>query len=118
MQDRFYQPSERSKTTTFSSIQASNDKIEQAKARDQKLKLERSEKVKSFKYHKKTELKVEDTVILRDFNKKSKFDPIFPQVFYEIINILNDNSVVTVRRKRDGHILRRHPDNIKISTAQ
>ena len=54
-------------------------------------------------------MKVEDTVILRDFNGKSKFDQIFPQVFYEIINVTNGNSVITVKRKRDGLVLRRPP---------
>ena len=103
--------------TTFPRIQASNEKIEQAKARDQKLKIERSESVNSSKYRKQTEIKIGDTVILRDFNRKSKFDPIFPQVFYKIINISKDNSVVTVRRECDGQVLRRHPDDIKISTA-
>ena len=103
--------------TTFPRTHASEDKIEKAKARDQKLKLERSEKVNSSKYCKQSDIKVGETVILRDFNRKSKFDPIFPQVFHEIIDISRNNSVVTVRRKKDGRVLRRHPDDIKVSAA-
>ena len=52
-----------------------------------------------------------DTVVMRDSERKSKFDPIFPLEPYKVVAI--QGTTITVCRDRDGKIFRRHPDDLK-----
>ena len=87
-----------------------------ARERDQRLKNEREEKINASKYHKNSNIKVGDTVVLRNFDKRSKFDPLFPLELYEVIT--RKGTTVTVRRYKDHKIFRRHPDDLKVTSMR
>ena len=55
-----------------------------------------------------------DTVLIRNFNKKRKFDPEFTKDMYNVIDKSKDNTVITIRRESDGRVFMRHPNDIKV----
>ena len=100
--------------STFPRVSASPEDVQKAKNRDRELKEKRDMKVNSSKYRKQTEINVGDRVLIRNFTRKSKFEPLFPQVIFEVVSISRNNTVVTVRREEDDRLFRRHPDDIKV----
>ena len=99
---------------TFPRISVSPEDIQKAKNRDRELKEKRETKVNASKYRKQTKINVGDRVLVRNFTRKSKFEPLFPQVIFEVIDISRNNTVVTVKREGDDRLFRRHPDDVKV----
>ena len=89
----------------------SNKEIMTGKQKDKMLKLQNEELVNSSKYRKKSTFEKGDQVLVRNYNKRSKFDPIFlPEPF--IITDINEVEMkITV--KQNGKELSRHPDDLK-----
>ena len=85
-----------------------------ARDKDKILKDRRQEKINSSKYRGESQLKVDDTVLLRNFQKCSKFDPIFMPQLCEVLDIKCNGRRVTIERKRDGKIFKRHPDDLRL----
>ena len=53
-------------------------------------------------------------MLLRNLNKTKKFDPHFGLDNFSVIGKSPDNTVVTVMRKSDKMVFKRHPDDIKV----
>lgn len=103
---------------TFPRISATSKEVENAHIRDRNQKKERESKINASKFRKQNNISVGDTVFIRNLDKKKKFDPIFSPDTYNVIEISDDNTVVTVVRESDQKILKRHPDDIKVIVQQ
>ena len=75
-------------------------------------KKEHEQKVNSSKYKKKEQISIGDQVLTRNFNKRSKFEPIFQKEPWVVIsnNALGNKVFI----EREGRTLCRHPDDLKI----
>ena len=100
--------------STFPRVSATTEQVLKAQRRDKKQKEERESKINASKFRKETQINVGDIVILRNLNKKKKFDPHFTLEKYKVLEKSKDNTVIKVIRESDGMILRRHPDDIKV----
>ena len=85
--------------STFPRASASTQQILDAQMRDTKQKKERESKINASKFRKETQISVGDIVILRNLDKRKKFDPHFTLEKYSVI---------------DRKIFSRHPDDIKV----
>ena len=85
--------------------------LQAAQINDKEQKKERKEKVNSSK--KRTPMKVEvgDQVILKSYPKGKKFQPIYGEEVYEVIEV-EDKGVVV--KSNSNQVLRRHKDDIKL----
>ena len=54
-----------------------------------------------------------ESVLVRNYNKRRKFDPTFLPDDYEVVRVSNDGRCVTVEKLADGTHLKRHPDDLK-----
>ena len=93
----------------------SDQQIQDSKMRDARQKVNNEEQVNSSKYRKRSNFKVGDSVLIRNYNKKAKFDPLFSPVPYKIITITDDGVKVSILRDTDNARLVRHPDDLKLS---
>lgn len=100
--------------STFPRVSASTEQIIEAQMRDTKQKEERESKINASKFRKETQISVGDIVILRNLDKKKKFDPHFTLEKYNVIEKSKNNTVIKVMRESDGMIFSRHPDDIKL----
>lgn len=100
--------------TTLPRVSVNSHQVDQARLRDQEQKKEREAKVNASKFRKATPIDIGDTVMLRNFNKKRKFDPNFSKDTFKVIAKSKENTVITVAREIDGMIFKRHPNDIKI----
>jgi hypothetical protein len=73
--------------------------------------LKNEEKVNASKYRKKTEIKLGDTVLVRNYKRKVKFDPIFLPKAFKISEINRKHNYVTIIS--NDKKLQRHIDDIK-----
>ena len=103
---------------TFPRRSASPEEIVRARMFDLDEKGKRRDRVNSSKYRKATEFSVGDEVLVRNYKKSSKFQPIFIPEPY-VVTQINDNGryYLTLERVSDGQILKRHPDDVKFDTA-
>ena len=92
----------------------SDQKIEQARTRDEELKKARTDQINKSKYKQRTFLKVGDRILLRN-NRSSKYHPYFDPRGHTITDILGGGSVIKAQREEDGKIFLRHPDDLKIN---
>ena len=102
--------------TIIPRISASSQQVKEARIRDREQKKEREAKVNASKFRKENQILVGDTVLIRNLNKKRKFEPNFALDTFSVIEKSEDNTVVTVMRESDQKIFRRHPDDIKVVT--
>ena len=96
----------------FPRKEISQEDISHAKHKDRKQKEANEENVNSSKYRKKSCFAVGDQVFVRNYNRRSKFDPLFETVPSMIVEINDIGNKITIRRK-DNTILVRHPDDLK-----
>ena len=107
-------------SNTFPSKAISDSEVELSKAHDHHLKEKREQAVNSSKYKKPSDIKIGDFVILKNFNRKSKFDPIFLPDQYMVTDATDHGRKLVVKRTSDNQLLIRHPDDVKpfqLSTA-
>ena len=76
--------------------------------------MENEQKVNGSKYRKKSHFTVGDTVLIRNYNKSRKFDSLFLQKAFKIIDINQEENKITVQEEGSGLTLTRHPDDIKL----
>ena len=100
--------------TQFPRRTMSDQKIEQARTRDEELKKARTDQINKSKYKQRTFLKVGDRILLRN-NRSSKYHPYFDPRGHTITDILGGGSVIKAQREEDGKIFLRHPDDLKIN---
>ena len=90
----------------------SEQQIQDAHARDAALKQVRKEKINASKYRQRSTIKVGDRVLIRNYNKPSKY--LFQFSPLVITAVQNDGRCLTLQRLSDGQIYRRHPDDVKL----
>ena len=95
--------------SVFPRVAVSDKQIQVARKQDVESKLERQVDVNSSKYKKRSEVGTGDWVLIRNFNKKSKFDPLFQPKPCMVKQ--SENGWVVL--ERDGSSYRRHLDDIK-----
>ena len=96
--------------SVFPGVTVSAEQIAAARERDREAKVQRQMEVNDSKYKKKSDVKEGDWVLIRNFSKTSKFDPIFQTEPCKVTEI-SDGWVVV---EREGIRYRRHRDDIKV----
>ena len=74
-------------------------------------------RVNASKYRKPSQLNVGGTVLLRNYNKTSKFDPTFQSESCKIVDTDQCGCFLVIEREADGCIFCRHPDDVKPFTG-
>jgi hypothetical protein len=92
---------------------SSDTDIAAARERDLQLKRAHQSKVNAGKYKIHSPLIVGDRVLVRNYQKKRKFDPTFLPDEYIIVEVVEEGHSLTLERLRDGASLKRHPDDVK-----
>ena len=92
-----------------------NCKVLFARKRDATLK-EKCQ-VNSSKYRKPSQLNIGDTVLLRNYNKTSIFNPTFQPESCKIVDTDQRGLFQVIEREADGRIFRRHQDDVKPFTG-
>ncbi len=93
---------------------ATEEDITIARESDRRKKMENEQKVNGSKYRKNSHFTVGDTVLIRNYNKSRKFDSLFLQKAFKIIDINLEENRITVQQEGSGLTLSRHPDDIKL----
>ena len=96
--------------SVFPGVTVSAEQIAAARERDREAKVQRQMEVNDSKYKKKSDVKEGDWVLIRNFSKTSKFDPIFQTEPCKVTEI-SDGWVAV---EREGIRYRRHRDDIKV----
>ena len=99
--------------TIFPRVQVTEEQVQSARKQDEAIKHEREEKINASKYRKSMDVSVGDIVMIRNFNKRSKFDPVFIPEAFKVLEVSKDKRLLIIVRDRDGKTFRRHPDDVK-----
>ena len=102
----------------FPCIMVDEKQVKNARERDARQKLERGEKINASKFRSESTYQNGDYVVLRNTKKTSKFDPYFEPDTCQVIEVSKDGRVVTVERLKDGKLIKRHPDDIKLHVTR
>ena len=86
----------------------------QARKRDLALKQEHQQNTNSDKYKIDSNFSLGDHVLLRNYQKQRKFDPLFLPDDFVVVELANNGQCITVERLCDGTQLKRHPDDLKM----
>ena len=105
-----------SMTGAFPRKPISDDQIEAARQYDQEVKARREDSTNSSKYKKASNLSIGDQVLVRNYNKTSKYHPIFSPEQYVVIEVADHGRKLKIERIEDGKTLVRHPDDLKSYT--
>ena len=95
--------------SAFPRVTVSEYQVAEARKRDCDTKVERQLEVNNSKYKKRSDVKIGDWVLIRNFTKRSKFDPLFQPEPCMVTEILDGWVVV----ERAGTRYTRHRDDIK-----
>ena len=98
--------------TSFPRKNVDPEAVTAARTHDETTKKAREIQINSSKYRRPLKIDIGDSVVLRDFQKSSKFKPIFSPEPCSVLEYSNHNTV-TVERKSDGKVLTRHTDDVK-----
>ena len=71
----------------------SEEKVLRAKQQDEQQKMVNEAKVNSSKYRKISSFQIGDVVYVRNYNKNKKFDPLFLEFPFEIIDMSLGNKI-------------------------
>lgn len=105
-----YRDGERS---IFPCVTVTDNAVKEARKRDLATKQQHQEKINAGKYKTDSHFIPGEHVLIRNYRKKRKFDPIFLPDDFKVVEIANDGRCVTVERVSDGTQLKRHPDDLK-----
>ena len=94
---------------SFPSKELNDETIQRAVSRDKELKKARKEKINSSKYKKHEKTRKGDRVLLRNYKRTSKFQPLFLPDPFTVTSV--DGAKIT--GERDGKVLKRHLDDVK-----
>ena len=98
---------------TFPQRVITDDDIEASRRYDKQQKYEKEEQVNSSKYKKQSDISVGDKVLVRNYRRRSKFQPLFNPEQYIVIGISDYGRKLEIERLADGQTLIRHPDDLK-----
>lgn len=87
--------------------------VRKAREADRNKKSDLEEEVNSSKYRKKSNFNIGEKVLVRNYNKAAKFDPVFLKQPYTIVDINEAGNKIIVEPEESGLTLCRHPDDIK-----
>ena len=93
---------------------ATDSAIQKAREKDAKLKETRECDVNKSKFRQPTVIEEGDKVLMRNHQKRIKFDPDFLHEPFKVEEIRDDGRFIILERESDGSIFRRHPDDIKV----
>ena len=94
----------------FPRTACTDEEVEAAVEKDREQKRNRTQNINSSSKRRAADFEVGDLVLLRDYPRKGKFDPLYCKEVAEVIQ-LEDKGVVV--RESDGRIKRRHKDDVK-----
>jgi hypothetical protein len=92
---------------------ATEEQVTKGREMDLRKKRENETRVNDSKYRQKSTFKIDDNVLIRNYNKTRKFDTLFLQAPFKIIDMNEEGNKITVRQEETGLTLCRHPDDIK-----
>ena len=101
----------------FPRVTVTEDEVKEARNRDLSLKQRQQQKINAGKFKTDSNFTVGEHVLIRNYRKQRKFDPIFLPDDYVIIDIADNGRCLTVERASDGSQLKRHPDDVKKRTG-
>ena len=97
--------------TSFPRKTVLEEDILKSRANDEKSKSENEQKVNSSKYRKKSAVDIGDTVLVRNYKKTVKFEPIFMRQPFKVMDFDEVKNELTVQR--GDVLLKRHLDDLK-----
>ena len=100
----------------FPSKAVSDTEVEYARAHDRAQKEKREDLINSSKYKKASQISPGDFVIIRNYKRTRKFQPLFIPEQYIVTDIADYGRKLVVKRLSDGQVLVRHPDDVKLMT--
>ena len=77
------------------------------------MKHKQEDKINSSKYRKSSDMSAGDIVMIRNYKKHSKFDPVFIPEAFKVLDVSEDGRLLIIVRNCDGKTFRRHPDDVK-----
>ncbi len=92
---------------------ATEEEVRKAKETDRNRKARYENDVNISKYRKKTDFNVGERVLIRNYRRSAKFDPVFLNQPFKIIDINEVGNKIIVEQEETGQTLCRHPDDIK-----
>lgn len=98
--------------TTFPRMKVTEKEIEQAREKDMKVKQEREEKLNASKYRTSTHFQVGDKVLIKNYLKTTKYQPVFIPEYSEVVAVEDGGRSVKIKL-HNGKELRRHVDDVK-----
>ena len=99
--------------TSFPRRSVPEKNINEARIRDSALKHARQEKINAGKYRQQSVFGVGDIVLMRNYDKTSKYDPLFQFSPLMVTEVQNGGRCLTIQRISDGMTFKRHPDDLK-----
>ena len=103
-----------SMSDAFPSRTANKDDVEAGISLDKQQKSAREDKINSSKYKKASEISIGDNVLVRNYRRRSKFQPLFIPEQYIVTGISDYGRKLNIERIADGQTLIRHPDDLKL----
>ena len=100
--------------SSFPRREITQQQIDNARTRDAELKDIRQQKINASKYRQESVFRVGDTVLIRNFNKTSKYDPLFQRSPLVVKEVQNNGRCLILQRLSDGKVYQRHPDDVKM----
>ena len=91
----------------------SDETVEEARRRDKVKKEQYEAKINDSKYKKLSGIEIGDSVIIRNYKKQRKFDPIFLPETFIVVDVKDYGRRLELERERDGKMFSRHPDDVK-----
>ena len=102
-----------SMTSAYPRKSVTEDKIETARRYDEQQKSHHESDVNSSKYKQHANISLGDQVLVRNYNKTQKFQPLFCPEQYVVTDIADYGRKLQIERLSDGQTLVRHPDDLK-----
>ena len=97
----------------FPRAHVTEEQVVAARANDHKQKQKKQEQINQSKYRAESNFVVGEHVLVRNYKKHSKFDPMFIPEPFRVTDIHQSSKTITIRRENDGLELKRHPDDLK-----
>ena len=105
-----------SMSSVFPKKSVTEDEVKAAREYDRIQKSNKETDINSSKYKKASNLSVGDYVLVRNYKKTAKFQPIFTPEQYVVTSIADHGRKLEIERASDGQTLIRHPNDLKLFT--
>ena len=97
----------------FPRVKVSENTVKEARKRDHSLKVKQQQIINAGKFRTDSNFNVGDHVLVRNYQKQRKFDPVFLPNDFVVIGIENGGLCIAVEDICNGTQLKRHPDDLK-----